>query len=294
MSADLIAILACAVITAVLASLGPVAIRRLPEPALESDATDKIPYAELGARPGLTWKLAVAGAVVGGIVGWQLAGSAIIIAWVYLGAVGVVLGYVDAQTRLLPTRIIGPSYLVLVVLTVVAWVIDRDTDDLVRAGLGWLIAGGFYYVMWWIYPRGMGFGDVRLSGLLGIALGFLGWPEFVVGHLLGLPRRRRGRFAAGDARAHGQAEVPVRPVHADRSNDRAHLGTAVCGLVHLVLISARIHRSPPTARPHVGLVSALPTLGTRARYVFAPASCHHTRLVPLTTAAIGGPALNRP
>jgi leader peptidase (prepilin peptidase)/N-methyltransferase len=27
----------------------------------------------------------------------------------------------------------------------------------------------------------MGFGDVRLSGLLGIALGFLGWPEFVVG-----------------------------------------------------------------------------------------------------------------
>jgi leader peptidase (prepilin peptidase)/N-methyltransferase len=180
-SADLIAVVVCAAATAVLAGLGPAVVTRLPEPVLDSDAADKIPYAELGARPGLPVKLAIAGAIVGAIVGWQLSGSAIIAAWVYLGAVGVVLGYVDAQTRLLPTRLIAPSYLVLVALTLLAWVIDGDTDDLVRAGLGWVIAGGFYYVMWWIYPRGMGFGDVRLSGLLGIALGFLGWPEFVVG-----------------------------------------------------------------------------------------------------------------
>jgi leader peptidase (prepilin peptidase)/N-methyltransferase len=154
---------------------------RLPEPALETDAANKIPYAELGARPGLTVKLVIAAAIVGAIVGWQLAGSAIIAAWVYLAAVGVVLAYIDSQTRILPTRIIGPSYLVMIALTVIAWLIDDAPDDLVRAGLGWLIAGAFYYVLWWIYPRGMGFGDVRLSGLLGIALGYLGWPEFVLG-----------------------------------------------------------------------------------------------------------------
>lgn len=181
MSTELTAAIVCAVVTAGLASLGPALIRRLPEPVLESDAADKVPYADLGARPHLAIKLAVAGAVVGAVIGWQLAGTAIIAAWVYFGAVGVVLGYIDAQLKLLPTRIIWPSYVVLIVLTLAAWVVDRDNEDLVRAGLCWLTAGVFYYVLWWIYPRGMGFGDVRLSGLIGIALGYVGWSQFVLG-----------------------------------------------------------------------------------------------------------------
>ena len=135
MSADLVAIVVCALVTAALAGSGPALIRRLPEPVLESDATDKVPYAELGARPGLAVKLAIAGALVGAIVGWQLSGQAIIVAWIYLGAAGVVLAYVDSQTRLLPTRLIAPSYLILIVLSVGAWLVDANTDDLVRAGL---------------------------------------------------------------------------------------------------------------------------------------------------------------
>ena len=48
-----------------------------------------------------------------------------------------------------------------------------------------LVAGAaaflVFFVLWFIYPRGMGFGDVRLSGLLGLVLGYLGWSEWVVG-----------------------------------------------------------------------------------------------------------------
>ena len=91
-----------------------------------------------------------------------------------------------------------------------AWLIDGDTDDLVRAGLGWLTAGGFYYVMWWIYPRGMGYGDVRLSGLLGIALGYLGWPEFVVGMYSGF-------LVGGDRRAADGDDGPDRASASTRS-----------------------------------------------------------------------------
>ena len=36
-------------------------------------------------------------------------------------------------------------------------------------------------MLWFIYPRGLGFGDVRLSAVLGLALGYLGWSEWVVG-----------------------------------------------------------------------------------------------------------------
>lgn len=38
-----------------------------------------------------------------------------------------------------------------------------------------------FYVLWFAFPRGVGFGDVRLSGLLGLALGWLGWGEFAAG-----------------------------------------------------------------------------------------------------------------
>ena len=39
----------------------------------------------------------------------------------------------------------------------------------------------------------MGFGDVRLSALLGFALGYLGWAELVVGHLRRVPALRAVR-----------------------------------------------------------------------------------------------------
>ena len=38
-----------------------------------------------------------------------------------------------------------------------------------------------YGLLWFIYPRGLGFGDVRLAGVLGIALGWVGWGTLLVG-----------------------------------------------------------------------------------------------------------------
>lgn len=175
----------CAVLTAALCALGPALIRRLPEPRLSSDAGDKVAYAELGRRPGLGWRLAITGAVAGGVVGWRLGAQPVLAVWVYLAAVGVVLAYVDAQTRLLPTRVIAPSYAVVAGLLVVAAWLDGDWGLLAGAGLGWLAMGGFYLLMWLVYPAGLGYGDVRLSGLLGLALGYLGWAEVLVGMYAG-------------------------------------------------------------------------------------------------------------
>jgi leader peptidase (prepilin peptidase)/N-methyltransferase len=184
--ADSTAIAVWAVVTGGLAALGPLVIRRLPEPILESDAADKIPYAELGRRPGLSWKLGAAGAVAGAAIGWRLGYEPIAWAWVYLAAVGVVLGYIDSQTRLLPTRLIVPSYVIVTALVIAASAADDFVrDDLVRAGLGLIVMGGFYRLMYAIYPAGMGFGDVRLSGVLGIALGYLGWGALLTGMYAG-------------------------------------------------------------------------------------------------------------
>lgn len=184
MSTDLLAIAVGSAVTAGLCAFGPAVIRRLPEP-LPPEAA-KIPYRDLGSGRLLASKLALVGAVVGGLVGWRLGATAVVGAWVYLVAVGVVLGYIDARTWLLPTRIIAPSYLVLSGSLVVAASLDGETQPLLRAGLGWLAMGGFYFLMWLVYPAGLGYGDVRLAGLLGLALGYLGWAELVAGMYAGL------------------------------------------------------------------------------------------------------------
>ena len=46
------------------------------------------------------------------------------------------------------------------------------------SGAAWF---GLFYVMWLISPRLLGFGDVRLAPVLGLALGWLGWREVVLG-----------------------------------------------------------------------------------------------------------------
>jgi leader peptidase (prepilin peptidase) / N-methyltransferase len=64
---------------------------------------------------------------------------------------------------------------------VLASALSDDWGSLLRAAAGWLVAGGLFLVLWLVYPKGMGYGDVRLSGVLGIALGWLGWPELIIG-----------------------------------------------------------------------------------------------------------------
>jgi leader peptidase (prepilin peptidase)/N-methyltransferase len=93
----------------------------------------------------------------------------------------VALAVVDWRTRLLPTALIRPTYAVLAVLVLVGWAVTGDGDAALRAALGWLVGGGLYAILWFIYPRGLGFGDVRLAGVLGIALGWLGWGPLLVG-----------------------------------------------------------------------------------------------------------------
>jgi leader peptidase (prepilin peptidase)/N-methyltransferase len=96
--------------------------------------------------------------------------------------IGVALAVIDWRTRMLPTRLIAPTYAVVVVTILVAWFAgERHLADLERTALGWVVYGGMFFLLWFVYPRGLGYGDVRLSGVLGLALGWLGWEELLVG-----------------------------------------------------------------------------------------------------------------
>lgn len=159
--------------------LSPRLLAALPEP---EDAYEGKPlYAELAARRGLAARLAVAAALAAGAVGVVLADRAVLVAWVYVCAVGVVLAFIDWHTRLLPFRIVAPSYAVVAGLVLLAGGLERDRDLLVRAGIGWLASFALFFLMWLVYRKGLGYGDVRLSGVLGMALAAVGWQELLVG-----------------------------------------------------------------------------------------------------------------
>lgn len=164
-------------------ALGPWLMRRIPEPVLDEGDT-KTPYAELvgqGFATRAAYSCGSTAAVAGGLIGWMLGTSAALVAWLILAVVGAVLGYIDARTRYLPSAIIWPSYVLVGLALVAGTAATGEWGSLRRAALAGVIGFGVFYLLWYVFPRGVGFGDVRLSGLLSIALGWLGWGELVVG-----------------------------------------------------------------------------------------------------------------
>lgn len=183
----------------------PALIARIPEPEAEqqppagevgggspADDSGEAPVPNLGAAPkerydaiaasrGLRWKSSLATAVVAAVIGGRVGFEPELTFLMYLAPVGVALAVIDWRTRLLPTKLIAPSYLGVVLLALYSAGTAGDWHPLVTAGWGWLIAGGTFFALWFVYPKGMGYGDVRLAGLLGIALGYLGWAELLTG-----------------------------------------------------------------------------------------------------------------
>jgi leader peptidase (prepilin peptidase) / N-methyltransferase len=106
---------------------------------------------------------------------WQLP------AYLYLGAIGVALTLIDIDVRRLPNAIVLPSYPAVAALLTLPAVTDGRWADLLRAVLGAAVLYGGFFLLAFINPRGMGFGDVKLAGVLGGYLGWLGWGVIGVG-----------------------------------------------------------------------------------------------------------------
>lgn len=120
-----------------------------------------------------------------GLTAWWAGPSWALPAFAYLAVVAVVLTVIDIGEHRLPNRIVLPSYLVGAALLGVAALATGAWSDLLRAVAGFGALGGTYFVLAFIHPSGLGFGDVKLAALLGLYLGWLGWAEVAVGGFLG-------------------------------------------------------------------------------------------------------------
>lgn len=105
-----------------------------------------------------------------------------VLAFAYLASASVALTLIDIDTRTLPNSIVLPSYPVGAVLLTAASAATGDVASLLRAALGMLVLGALYLALALI-SGGMGFGDVKLAGVLGLFLGWLGWDVLIVGSI---------------------------------------------------------------------------------------------------------------
>ncbi len=110
-----------------------------------------------------------------------VSGVLALVAFLYLAAITVALSAIDIDVHRLPNAIVLPSYIVGAVLLGTSALVGGDLVALARtaAGAGLLVA--FYLILALIKPGGMGMGDVKLAGVLGLYLGFLGWAPLIVG-----------------------------------------------------------------------------------------------------------------
>lgn len=106
-------------------------------------------------------------------------------AYLYLAAVGLALALIDLDTRRLPDVLTLPSWAVAAVLLTLASVLGDHPGALLRAAIGAAAVGLFYFVTWFAYPAGMGFGDVKLAPVVGAYLGWVSYGATAVGVFLG-------------------------------------------------------------------------------------------------------------
>lgn len=105
-------------------------------------------------------------------------------ALLYLAAIGVALSMIDLDVHRLPNVLTLPSYVVGAVLLTVAALLRHEPVRLLHAAIGMAVLYALYFVLMLAKPGGMGFGDVKLAGVLGMYLGYLGWGSLVVGAFL--------------------------------------------------------------------------------------------------------------
>jgi leader peptidase (prepilin peptidase)/N-methyltransferase len=106
-------------------------------------------------------------------------------AFLFLAGAGMLLAVIDLQHRLLPNRVVIPSVVIGAALLSLAAAGAGEWPSLLRALIAAATLFVVFLVLALISPRSMGMGDVKLAGLLGLFLGWLGWGAVVLGAAAG-------------------------------------------------------------------------------------------------------------
>lgn len=171
---------------------------RCPHGATGVRLADRLPLAgwqslgdrcpDCGAEVSGTWPRAaeMLTAAVFAVVALAFGPNPALVAYLYLAATGVALAAIDARYHRLPDALTLPAYPVgLVAFGAIALVGPPGGRQFLIALAGLAAAWLLFAIQALIYPAGVGWGDVKLAGVIGLYLGWLGVGPLVAGLFAG-------------------------------------------------------------------------------------------------------------
>jgi leader peptidase (prepilin peptidase) / N-methyltransferase len=97
-----------------------------------------------------------------------------LVGYLFLFAMLLTVSVIDVQLFRLPDLIVLPSIVISLVLVVAVSLIEDHAEWIRFALAGAGLYFGFLLLAHLVYPRGMGFGDVKLAAVMGLYVGWLG------------------------------------------------------------------------------------------------------------------------
>jgi leader peptidase (prepilin peptidase)/N-methyltransferase len=124
-------------------------------------------------------------AVAFATLAWRFGHQFDLLPYSVLAALGVALGVIDVIEQRLPSVLIYSGVAVIGALLATSAIVHSRGPDFLRALVGMAATAVFYLVLALVSGGGLGAGDVKLGGLLGLALGWLSWSALVTAIILG-------------------------------------------------------------------------------------------------------------
>ena len=176
-------VVVCSLVGIGVGAVLPVLIERVPAKA--PVLAGPFPEPARSLRTAIGWFVVLGTAVLFGAAAARFGADWVLPAYLVLVAALVALSVIDLRLFLLPNRIVFPLAGASVVLLGLGALAEGDLDAYGRALLAAVASFLVFALLHVISPRSMGFGDVKLSFVLGLYLGYLGWSEVVLGLFLG-------------------------------------------------------------------------------------------------------------
>ena len=180
---DTLLVVGCGVLGLVVGAFLPVVIDRVPEkvPVLAGPFPE--PARSLRTPTGWIVTLLTAGLFAGTAAKFDA--NWVLPSYLVLAGALAALSVIDLRLFLLPNRIVYPLAATSLVLLGLGALAEDELGAYGRGVLAGVIAFVAFALLHIVSPRSMGFGDVKLSFVLGLFLGYLGWGELVLGLFLG-------------------------------------------------------------------------------------------------------------
>ncbi len=164
---------------------GPAVPTRSPSPV--GPARHLLPA---GPAPARTLGAALLTAVLWGAAAHHFGPHLLLLPFCAFFAMLVTVSVTDLSHRLVPRHLVYGGLVIIVPLLIVVSATEGTWDHLTGSAVAGAVAFGLFFTIWFLVPKGMGFGDVRLAGAIGITVGYLSllhaYVAFLAGFLLGM------------------------------------------------------------------------------------------------------------